>query len=355
MIFKFMTTNEMTLDEIIRKYHFVVCLTKTSRIKAKDLAVREAMMVLNKREAVFLPNGPLSDFKGSFIILVPKDRMEGIEQDLDLLGYSNRYLLLDFEYPQIGDETNLNITSFIWKKRPFGVKELFVQNEEKYIAHSADNRLFKILDFEGKVKDVNGYRGDGKEIGRRALPVEDSKILINLAMPQEEEKLLDPFAGGGGIIFEARQIQGLKLFSNDIDPVVSPGLESYGANHTINDIRDLSYEDESFDVIVTEVPFAYSTTQIVCEGISRLTKILRYHGRMSIMCGEGQAEEIAKRARVEGLLCYSRIEVDRKGTPVVIFAFTKSYELWDELCLLNKQTENIVYKGQKDQKEDEFP
>lgn len=226
-----------------------------------------------------------------------------------------------------------------------------IQDKQEYIQQGADKRPFKIVGQDGKIKDLIGYRGDGTETGKRALPVEDCRVLVNLSMPEKNKTILDPFAGGGGIVYQAKK-SGLNVYSNDIDPTVAPGIESYGSKHTTMDVRDLYFENP-LGMISTEVPFAPSVTDIVCEGLTNVSYYLKDDGMMSIMCANGQVEPIKKAMKKAKLKLCGETSVDRKGTAVTILLYTNSYEQYKEIEALNKDLEPLCFRGDLEE-ENEF-
>ena len=67
------------------------------------------------------------------------------------------------------------------ERQGYSISNLFFQDKQIYKKHSADNRKF-IIRQNNKDKVVYGYRGDGSEMGRRALPVEDARCMVNLCL-----------------------------------------------------------------------------------------------------------------------------------------------------------------------------
>lgn len=333
-MYKFLDVNGCSVDELINKYDFVACKVRNSRIHCIDVAVKEVLFLLRKLDPVYLPNGPMSDVKGVFIVLLPKENY--FDADIfNRVGYCEEFYKLVF---------NNNKTMSTWKKHQFSIEDIVIQSKEVYIDEGADRRTFRIIGQDGEIKDIIGYRGDGTETGRRALPVEDCRVLLNLSMPSRGYTILDPFAGGGGIIYQAKKL-GLQVFSNDIDPTVAPGLISYGSTHTTNDIRDL-YFDEQLDMISTEVPFSPNVTDIVCEGLINVSTYLKDGGMVSIMCADHQSEQIKKAMKSAKMKLCGENNIDRKGTPVTILNYTNSYEQYCEIQKLNKTLETLRFRGQ---------
>ena len=340
MMYEYLETND-TVEQLIDKYDFVACKLRNSRIKSMDLAIREVLFSFRDFLPIYLTNGPLSDVKGQFVIIIPKDKNLDIDS-FNSIGYCNEFYNIDFN--KKGD--------FVWKKHRFSLKKLLIQDENDYINEGSDKRPFKIKTKNGEIKDLIGYRGDGSETGRRALPVEDCRVLINLSMPEKNKVVLDPFAGGGGIVYQAKK-QGLTVFSNDIDETVAPGLESYGSKHTIGDARDLCFETP-IDCIATEVPFSANVTDVVCESLKNVSSYLNENGMATIMCADYQADKIKQAMKSAKMKLCSENDIDRKGTSVKILNFTNSYQQFCEIQKLNKTLASICYKGKSGTNEKEF-
>lgn len=333
-MYEFIDLKNFTVDELISNYNFVACKIRNSRIRCMDIAVKEVLFSLKEIGAAYLPNSPLSDIKGMFVILIPKDKTFD-KAMLNNIGYCESFYYLNFEVNSKKD--------YFWKKRGFSLGDLLIQDKDDYINEGADKRPFKIMGQNGEIKDLIGYRGDGSETGRRALPVEDCRVLVNLSMPGPRKRMLDPFAGGGGIVFQGKK-QELEVLSNDIDETVAPGLVSYGSKHTIGDARNLHFED-SIDLISTEVPFSPNVTEVVCDALVNVCGYLNDNAMATIMCADYQAEQIKKSMKTAKMKLCSENEIDRKGTPVTILNFTNSYQQYCEIQKLNKTLEPLCYKG----------
>jgi hypothetical protein len=113
---------------------------------------------------------------------------------------------------------------------------------------------------------MRGYRGSSARGARRALPVADARLLVNLARADRRRVLLDPFAGAGGIVFEAVRL-GAEVWTVDVDAALQPGLVHLGAKHRIGDATALSYPTHSVHGIATEPPFDDASTAIVIRAL----------------------------------------------------------------------------------------
>lgn len=327
------TISKNNIDDYIDHYVLIVFALRNSRIKAKQLAIMEAYFALSTVGGIFVSNGPLGDVKGVFSFFVPIQRLEEVRHILKGIGYCNRFYILDFRSEQSENHTDIiSINELVWKGKRFSLHTFLIQDASIYEAQSPHNRKFIIMDHNNEEKVVHGYRGDGTETGRRALPVEDGRCLVNLSSPYNAKMMLDPFAGGGGIVFQAKYLNAaLDVYSIDIDPIVAPGLQFYGSRHAVGDARDIQFEAQQFDSIVTEVPFASSATDTVIQAIEHLKVFLKDDGQIVMMSGVEQAMMLDQFVRSIGFYNYVFEQINRKGTDVAIMAWTKSSEKVDKL------------------------
>lgn len=322
----------------------LICSVRNSRSKCKQLAALELLQLLSGFAPLFITNGPLSDVKGIislFVTLEEKDEVL-LCQRLAGAGYCDVFYLLDFANltPEKGISLG-SINPLVWKRRPFVIRELYRQDETEFYAQAADRRSFRLMCGDGIVRDVQGYRGDGKEMGRRALPTEDCRLLVNLGCCENTGCILDPFAGGGGIVYQARAIhKSIVVASNDIAPELAPGLEAYGAVHSIGSAEDYVAGLLRFDAIITEVPFAAAATAGVCRAFIHLTQFMNEHCRIALMCAPEQTTRIQKSLENAGCYCAEAFPLNRKGRDVEIvlaFRHAQDYEdfqqLWRHLRL----------------------
>jgi hypothetical protein len=330
---RYVTISKTNIDEYLERYAVIVFALRNSRIKAKQLAVMEAYIALSSVGGIFICNGPLGDVKGLFSFFVPAQRLDELRDTLPGIGYCHRFYLLDFHRALSEPPAEIaTINELVWKGRRFAITPFFIQDPALYEAQSPHNREFKILTHGLEEKIVHGYRGDGTETGRRALPVEDARCMVNLSDPYTATRLLDPFAGGGGIVYQAKYINNaLEVYSVDIDPVLAPGLRMYGSRHYVGDAGLIHFRDERFDAIVTEVPFAPGATDRVLQAIGHLAGYLQEDGNMVLMSSVEQAVQIDPFVRDIGFHRYVFQPINRKGTDVAIMAWSKSREKVEQM------------------------
>ncbi len=86
-----------------------------------------------------------------------------------------------------------------------------------------------------------------------------ARALVNISRIQPGEWLLDPFCGTGGIILESEMI-GVNAVGNDVDRFMVAGTRKNvpGSNIIRADSTILPYRDDSFDAVVTDLPYGQS-------------------------------------------------------------------------------------------------
>jgi len=276
-----------------------------------------------------IKNGPLGDIKGIVSFFCPRENLAPFRERLSGIGYCHKFYLLDFECGNRDKPVRLySINPHVWKGREFSVGDFYGQDGKVYEERSPHRREFRISDREGNVKTVFGYRGDGSELGRRSLPVEDARCMVNLSLPCRNKRMLDPFAGAGGILFEFGYIVPAgTMTSFDIDPVLKPGLEFYGSRHHVMNAADVTFPPGSFDSVVTEVPFSENATDDIVRAFAKINRCLSDDGVFVVMCGKTQSEKIRGAMSELGNRLLFGHEIDRKGTAVEIGVWRKDGNL----------------------------
>jgi len=321
------------INATLCKNRIIVCKIRNSRLKAKQTAILEMLFTQYDNEIQYIKNGPLGDVQGLISFLCPNEKFESFTKRLYGTGYCEKFYILNFD--DISDESNINLNSInpqIWKGRKFSVNPLYSQDSKIYEEQSPHNREFRIIGNDGEIKSIHGYRGDGTEYGRRSLPVEDARCMVNLSMHFQNTKMIDPFAGGGGILYAFRYIvsEG-EMTSADNDPVLKPGLEFYGSRHYTIDSAEASFPQNCFDSIITETPFSINALPDITAALTRLCGSLTDNGAAVIMCGPDQYTEISQTLEKIPLYRIFDQKIDRKGTNIIISVWNKSREFMLEM------------------------
>lgn len=317
------------IRQYLQGYDVLVCSIKPSRSKAMELAAAELFFALRHIGCIYIPNGPMGNIKGLISFFIEKAGKGLLKDILKNIGYCNRFYMLDFSSYSGGKQGNKNQ---MWKGMEFTFDLLYEQCEDTYESQSSHNREFLIYAGDGSIKTVKGYRGDGSATGRRALPVEDARLMVNLAAYGNTKVLMDPFAGSGGILYQARYIDpSLFLISADIDPDLEPGLQEYADRHCAMDARKVKIKDMKIDAIVSEVPFSKGSVEIIAQSFAHLCTYLDEKGKIVLMCSKSQFGKLKSRMENMKLHCLINNQVDRKGTEVVVSVWCKSKECYDDL------------------------
>lgn len=317
---------KLTINDCLSGYYVIICKIRNSRLKAKQIAILELVCAQYNNKILVLQNGPLGDIKGIFSVLCPKDNLISFKERLFGIGYCFKFYLLDFDSAYCDNHTDLNsINPLIWKGKKFSISDFYCQDNTIYEEQSPHKREFRIIDANGEEKTIYGYRGDGSELGRRSLPVEDARCMVNLSIPSKNKRCLDPFAGAGGIVHAFKYINpdGV-ITSMDIDPILKPGLELYGSTHYVMNAANASFPENSFDSLITEVPFSLNAINDICKTVSLINVSISNNGVFVIMCGEKQYSSIySAMTELENYYVFNH-KIDRKGVKVEISVWRKT-------------------------------
>ncbi|MBT7914045.1 methyltransferase domain-containing protein [Candidatus Bathyarchaeota archaeon] len=154
--------------------------------------------------------------------------------------------------------------------------EVYVQNKESLLADAPNRRVFEIQQ-EGERRFVFGHHA------HRAVSALDARFLYNIANPQPADAILDPFAGNGGLVIEAKR-RGLRIAVSDIDEGLSPGLSALEPEaYFVADARCLPLCTNSFDLVVTEPSFRSPYRQAVMDSLTELGRVLKPKGRLILL------------------------------------------------------------------------
>jgi hypothetical protein len=274
-----------------------------ARAKARRAAVLEAERLLEDLGARAMAGGPLSDQAGVFWIELPSESLEAARERFGALGYTRA-------------------VDRVSKRSPLRLESLFCRSEQEARAAAPDRRTFRLVGRDGKEREVHGYRGSSRPGSRRALPVCDARLLVNLAGARPNVRLLDPFAGAAGILIEARA-RGAVVWSADIDPALAPGLCRVAHHHHVADARSLPLADAAVDAVATEPPFDDGSTLVIADAMAEIHRVAHPGARVAMMVGRAQSEVVARRAADLGWARELDADIDRKGTAVSVLAWQR--------------------------------
>jgi SAM-dependent methyltransferase len=280
-------------------------------------ATAEAVALLADLGATPAPGGPLAEQPGIAWIALPREAVAAASERLPRLGYTAAVAeVLPAEEATAGD------SPVRWGRRPHALRVLYEADPEFFRSRAPDRRAFLLEGPSGAPRRVTGYRGGAAQLSHRALPVHDARLLVNLAFRPQLGVLLDPFAGAGGIVLEARDA-GWTVLSTDLDPALRFGLSELATVHLVADARALPLGHQSVDAIATEPPYHPSATGMLLEGLGELARVLRRGGRLTMLVGAGQRPHLLTRAEQLGFCNELDTPVDRKGTAVAALVWTR--------------------------------
>jgi hypothetical protein len=293
---------------------------RASRRRARLAATAEALGLLEDLGAIAPNGGPMSELGGTVWVTVPRRHLKAALARLVRLGYTDA---VDLVEPHAGPaEPSAGPAAVRWRRRWWRVVRVHQADEAALRERAPDRRPFLLECGDGLVREVSGYRGTGADGARRALPVPDARMLVNLAGPPRGV-LLDPFAGAGGIALEACEA-GWTVVTADFDPVLRFGLAALGALHLVGDARRLPLRPGSVDAVVTEPPYDRGAGAVLLDALPGLARTLRPGGRLALLVTPSQAALVRSAAAAAGLLPGLDAPVDRKGLEVVALSWGRS-------------------------------
>jgi hypothetical protein len=293
---------------------------RPARARAVDAARFEVMSLFPELELTVAKGGPLSELGNIMWFETNQDEYALRKIQFMRLGYTVAVdLLCSIPESNYRDKSPVMLR---WRKKPYRLDRLYEIDLDSELQSGPDQRLFLLGDETGGVREVKGYRGDGSALARRALPVCDCKLLVNIVARGAGGVVLDPFAGAGGIVREA-VAAGLRVHSVDIDPILKPGLEHMGSVHVVGNADALPWTGGSIDAVITETPFAFETRRMVPLAFEEMVRVCKTGGRIAIMCTDWQAELLRKSAASSSLDSLLDTVIDRKGTNCSVLCWEK--------------------------------
>jgi SAM-dependent methyltransferase len=284
---------------------------RAARLRARELAIAEAVSLLADANPVAEVGGPLAEQRG--VAWISIDALD-LEDRVPLLGYVDAVDVV--EPARASDRETVR-----WRRRMWRLRRIHTDDPEQLRQQAPDRRVFVVQAPDG-TRVIRGYRGSDRTLERRGLPVIDARLLVNLATHGGQQcRLLDPFAGVGGIVIAADDAAHL-AFSTDIDPKLAVGLELLTRRgHAVADATRLPFGEATFDGIATETPFEPAADVTVSSLLPELARVLRRRGRLAVMCVERQARLL--RERTPALQLLMDHEIDRKGFDVRVLVWER--------------------------------
>ncbi|MGB9598174.1 MAG: TRM11 family SAM-dependent methyltransferase [Candidatus Poribacteria bacterium] len=228
--------------------------------------------------------------KMRFHVVIPDISSDQVADLAKRLGYTYGILKVK-EEPYLGGELYAkNTARWVVGTIRIGDKklhlmEIYRQNEKERLENSPNQRTF-LIEKDGIIKEAKGYRR------KRAVAPNDAKFIINVSELNENEIIIDPFAGTGGLLIECLSRR-IKAFASDIDPVVRPGLAKLTDNRfTIADAQNLPFKNNIFDAVITEPPFGSKHRQNVLNSLPEICRIIKQDGKIVLLIAQDMYDSI---------------------------------------------------------------
>lgn len=293
---------------------------RESRVKALVPAVVEAVTLLGRFAPRPLLVGPQAELRGRFRLAVAVQDVPAVRALLPRLGYSSA---VEYARPLDDGETPPDDVPVVtWRSDAYGLVTLYREDAETARDQAPDRRAFVLERGDGTVETVRGYRGDGTLLGRRALPVADARLLVNLVARAGGDRLLDPFAGAGGVVVESVRA-GYRTYSADVDPALRLGLREHGAAHAVADARALPFGDAMFTMMATEPPYHPTVQAAWPLMLDELLRVLRPGGCLAMLVVPWQRDACLVHLSPSTQV-YLDEAINRKGLDVRILALQKT-------------------------------
>ncbi len=177
-------------------------------------------------------------------------------------------------------------------------------DDEARMERSPHERPFKMR-IDGEVEQTLSRRQ------RRRLSCCDAMVMLNLALVGPGDFIVDPFAGIGGIVVEARRM-GLRTLCGDIAPALTPGLrEVSGGLACIWDATALPLRDGCADAVVTEPPYSDEAHEDVLAAMWEVARIMAPDARAVILIDEEMAADLLDATDAAGMRADEQYTVHR--------------------------------------------
>ncbi len=245
---------------------------------------------------------------------VPEEFQQRLVDRMPLLGYSRALVRLDRQ-PGQGKGRTVKARSrcgrWLVGEQRIGedivlFTELWVADEEARRQRAPHRRRFRFIYPDG-VRSGRGSRG-----GRRLSPC-DVKFLLNLSRAAAGQRLLDPFAGIGGIVLEAVG-RGVIALCGDIEEALRVGLaQASGGRAAVWDASALPLPADCVDIIVTEPPYAPRRRDAVVACMVEAIRCLRGGGRLVALMDRPLSRAVLPAAAAKALQMEHDFPVRRQG------------------------------------------
>jgi len=134
-----------------------------------------------------------------------------------------------------------------------------------------------------------------------------ARAVVNIARVRQNDVVLDPYCGTGGMIVEAGLI-GAEAVGCDVQKMILKGaklnLDYYGVDYSVflQDAGDMAIKDNCVDIVLTDPPYgrsaliqARSLEELMMHSLGEIFRVLRFGGR-AVLVSECNIERWAENA-----------------------------------------------------------
>ncbi len=228
------------------------------------------------------------------VIDLPPNRITELAAQL---GYTEGILIV---HEEEFDNEELNATAqgrwwrgwFRRNSKKVFQEELYLQDEVSWWEQSPHNRRLKV-EHQGAVVERVGHRS------QRGLSPLDAKFLFNMTCLSPKSRILDPFAGFGGIVLEGQR-RGMHMVAADWEASLVPGLsETCRGHYVVADARKLPFRPGIFDAIITEPPYRSSCRKAVLASLPMIHQMVP-QGHVTLFIAEDMYEAVSQEFQTLG-------------------------------------------------------
>lgn len=288
---------------------------RPARQRARPAAAAEIRALLRDLDAMLPSGGPLGG-RPVLWASVPASRADEAVARLPRLGYVSAADLLEPAAPHGWRRDLVRWRGGWYRLRP-------VYREEEHASTALEERTFLLEVAPGTFREVRAYRGDSSPTGRRGLPYYDGRLLVNLVFSARRGRLLDPFAGAGGVVVEA-VASGWQVLAGDRDRSLRRGLAASGAATCVADAAHLPFTGGSMQAIASEPPYSEETRPWLLDAMAEMVRVLEPAGRLALLVARWQADVLEAAASRWPLRPLLSEPIDRKGLPVAVLAWERT-------------------------------
>lgn len=290
---------------------------RPARRRARLVAAEEVRSLLRDLAPAMPAGGPLGDRPGLLWVSVPAELEAEAEARFPRLGYATS---VDLVEPMPGPPRPRSRDCVRWRGLWHRLRPVY---REEQTPSALDRRRFLLASPAGGFQEIRGYRGDSSPMGRRGLPFYDARLLVNLVFAPRLGRLLDPFAGAGGIVVEA-VASGWSVLACDKDPKLRLGLARQGAASCVADARLLPFLSASVQALASEPPYGEESRPWLGAALGEMARVLAPGGRLALMVARWQVEPLTAAAAGLPVRTLPEQPVDRKGTPVSVVVWERA-------------------------------